>query len=49
MKKDKFSDLDKVGFSGFLGRDEEPPSRISGLQLFVLLLLLILIGIVAFS
>lgn len=48
--KDDLSDLDKIGLAG-LGRSDEdiPSSRISGLQVFVIFMLLLLVAIVIFS
>ncbi len=50
MKHNDLSDLDKIGLTGLSRSDEEiPSSRISGLQVFVIIMLLILIGIVIFK
>ena len=50
MKHDDLSNLDKIGLAG-LSRSEEdiPSSRISGLQIFVIIMLLILVGMLIFK
>jgi len=50
MKRDDLSDLDKIGLVGLSGSDEDiPSSHISGLQVFVIIMLLILVGIIIFK
>jgi len=50
MKHNDLSDLDKIGLAGLSHNDEDiPSSRISGLQVFVIILLIILVGIVIFK
>ena len=50
MKRDDLSDLDKIGLSGLAhSEDDMPSSRISGLQVFVIILLIILVGILIFK
>jgi len=50
MKHDDLSDLDKIGLAGLSRSDEDiPSSRMSGLQVFVIIMLLILVGILIFK
>ncbi len=50
MKRDNLSDLDKIGLSGLASGDEHiPSSGISGLQIFVIVMLLLLVGLIIFS
>ncbi len=48
--KDDLNDLDKLGLIGLAGSDEDmPSSRMSGLQVFVIVMLLLFVAIVVFS
>ena len=50
MKRDDLSELEKIGLSGLAHSDEDiPSSHMNGLQVFVIIMLLILVGILIFK